>query len=120
MKNNSTTHQEISRKFDDYEETHPSRPPEGRAYSAGAETALLMVTSKPVAVLVGFGVGLSLLILAGIAFYSAAQWAAFARDGAQVGYNLVGVFLTIAGVGALLATYNHNFRLPNQGAPAHH
>ena len=120
MKNNSDSHQSASRKFDEFATIKP-QPKRGKAaYSLAAETVLLSVTSRPVAVLVGFGVGVLLLALALYAFMVAARWADVARDGAQVGYNIVGFFLTVAGVGALAATYNHNFRLPGRNTPAHH
>lgn len=71
-------------------------------------------------VMMGIGgvLGLGLLVLAGLSFANAASWADVGRDGAQVGYAVVGVFLTIAGLGAILATWNHNFRVA--GRPAHH
>lgn len=72
-------------------------------------------------VLMGIGAvtGLVLLALAGLSFVNAAKWGDYARDGAALGYTLVGFFLTLAGIGALLATWNHNFRVVG-GAAAHH
>ncbi len=121
MKNDSSSHRAVSQKFDEFQEIKPTPPPGKRAYSHGAETALLMVTSRPVAVVVGFGVSLLLLALAVYVFSAAMAWSGVDRSGARVGYTLVGFFLTVAGTGGLLATWNHNFRLPNkQQAPAHH
>jgi hypothetical protein len=120
MKNDSSSHRAVSQKFDEFQEIKPTPPAGKRAYSHGAESALLMVTSRPVAVVVGFGVSLLVLALAAYAFSAAVSWARVDRSGARVGYTIVGFFLTVAGVGGLLATYNHNFRLPKQGAPAHH
>ncbi len=54
MKNDSSSHRAVSQKFDEFQEIKPTPPPGKRAYSQGAETALLMVTSRPVAVIVGF------------------------------------------------------------------
>lgn len=120
MKNDSSSHRAVSQKFDEFQEIRPTPPPGKRAYSHGAETALLMVTSRPVAVIVGFGVSLLVLALAAYAFSAAVAWAGVNRAGARVGYTIVGFFLTLAGTGGLLATWNHNFRLPKQQAPAHH
>lgn len=120
MKNDSSTHRDVSRKFDEFQEARPAAPVGKRAYSHGAETALLMVTSRPVALLLGFGVALVLLALAVYAFSAAAAWAGINRNGALVGYTIVGLFLIVAGVGGLLATWNHNFRIPKQPPPAHH
>jgi hypothetical protein len=60
---------------------------------------------------IGIGIGVVLLALSAYAFYTASYWAGFGRDGAQVGYILVGIFLLIAGIGGIAATYNHNFRV---------
>lgn len=72
-------------------------------------------------VLMGIGavIGLTLLALAGLSFLNATKWGDVHRDGAAIGYTLVGIFLTIAGLGALIATWNHNFRVVGS-APAHH
>jgi hypothetical protein len=37
-----------------------------------------------------------------------------------VGWTLTGVFLTIAGLGASVATWNHNFRVTTRPPEAHH
>lgn len=74
--------------------------------------------SRMVLMGIGLVVGLVLLGLAALAFVTAAAWNGYARDGAFVGYMLVGFFLTIAGVGCIAATWNHNFRVVNR--PAHH
>jgi hypothetical protein len=68
---------------------------------------------------IGIGAGVILLLLAAYAFYTASYWAGFGRDGAAVGYVLVGFFLLIAGGGGIIATYNHNFRVLVR-PPEHH
>lgn len=69
---------------------------------------------------IGIGLGLALLALAVIAFSRASYWASFARSGAQVGFTLIGIFLSIAGVGGIIATWNHNFRVAvGRGGGAH-
>jgi len=74
--------------------------------------------SKMVLLGVGVGLGVMLLALMALAFTNAGRWAAIDRDGAAVGYSLVGFFLTIAGLGAIVATWNHLFRAA--GRSAHH
>lgn len=74
--------------------------------------------SKMVLLAVGVGLGLMLLALAALSISNAAAWGDIARDGAAVGYALVGFFLTIAGLGAIFATWNHLFRAA--GRSAHH
>jgi len=69
---------------------------------------------------IGIGIGVVLLALAGLAFSRASYWGGFNRDGAQVGFTLAGIFLTIAGLGGIAATWNHNFRvLEGKGRAAH-
>lgn len=67
---------------------------------------------------IGAGAGLTLLALALLSFSNAAKWSDVARDGAATGYTLVGFFLTVAGLGAIFATWNHLFRAAGQ--PSHH
>ena len=74
--------------------------------------------SKMVLLAVGVGLGLMLLALAALSITNAGRWGAIDQDGAAVGYSLVGFFLTIAGLGAIVATWNHLFRAA--GGPAHH
>ena len=67
--------------------------------------------SRMVHAAIGIGIGVVLLALAAYAFYSASYWGSFGREGAQTGYTLTGLFLLIAGIGGILATWNHNFRV---------
>lgn len=68
-------------------------------------------TGRVVFTAVGVGIGLLLLALAGLAFRTASSWAAVGRDGAQVGFILVGCFLLVAGLGGIISAYNHNYRV---------
>jgi len=74
--------------------------------------------NKMVPMGIGGGAGLTLLALALLSFTNAAKWSDLARGGAATGYTLVGFFLTVAGLGAILATWNHVFRAADQ--PSHH
>ncbi|HEX8831983.1 MAG TPA: hypothetical protein VF705_12495, partial [Longimicrobium sp.] len=60
---------------------------------------------------VGVGTGALLLGLAAIAYYASTTWAGIDRSGSALAYALVGIFLTIAGLGASLGTLNHIFRV---------
>lgn len=110
------TYQDVERRFDSYEANRP--PPERRRYVAGrpfvTEGVLCAIFTA-----VGVGTGLLLLGLAAVSFYAASTWEGIARNGAAVGYNVTGFFLTIAGLGAIVATWNHNYRVPDR-PPAHH
>lgn len=68
---------------------------------------------------IGVVTGILLLVLAATAFVASRSWATIDRGGAVVAYFLTGCFLTVAGVGCIWATLNHNFRVL-AGPPAHH
>ncbi len=74
--------------------------------------------SKMVLMGIGGGIGVLLLAMAAFSFVTSGEWAEISRDGASTGYLVVGFFLTIAGLGAIIATFNHLFRV--SGQPAHH
>lgn len=74
--------------------------------------------SKMILLAIGVGLGLTLLALAALSLSTAASWGGIDRDGAVTGYSVVAFFLTIAGLGAIVATYNHLFRAA--GRSAHH
>jgi len=76
--------------------------------------------SRLVFTAIGVGIGFVLLLLAVYAFFTASYWSGFGRDGAAVGYTLVGVFLLIAGGGGIIATWNHNFRVLVRPTSNHH
>ncbi|HST60425.1 MAG TPA: hypothetical protein VLK84_17125 [Longimicrobium sp.] len=75
---------------------------------------------KTVGMFLGFGVGGLLLLLAVFTFFNAAKWGQVDRSGAQVAYTIAAFFLTLAGLGALGATYNHIFRVIPGDDPHHH
>ncbi|HEY0037652.1 MAG TPA: hypothetical protein VGB66_13235 [Longimicrobium sp.] len=66
---------------------------------------------RTIALAVGVGTGALLLGLAAISYYAATTWGGIDRSGSALAYALVGVFLTIAGLGASLGTLNHIFRV---------
>jgi hypothetical protein len=110
----------VRSRYDTWAENRPPRPV--ASYEDwtphGPEPEISM--GKMITTAIGVGVGLLLLILAALAFYTASNWAAFGREPAVIGYTLAGCFLIVAGVGGILATLNHNFRVldPNR-RPAH-
>jgi hypothetical protein len=112
----------IRSRYDTWAENRPPRPVE--AYEdwtpRGPEPQISM--SKMILTAIGVGIGLVLLILAGIAFWSAAWWSDAGREPVVIGYIATGVFLLVSGLGGILATLNHNFRVldPNRRPPAHH
>lgn len=76
-------------------------------------------TVRMAALGVGVVTGLFLLALAVTAFVASRSWGTIDRGGAVVAYFLTGCFLTIAGLGCILATLNHIFKVL-AGPPAHH
>ena len=76
-------------------------------------------TVRMAAVAAGIVVGLGLLVLAATAFTASKSWGTIDRGGAVVAYFLTGAFLTVAGIGCIWATLNHNFRVL-AGPPTHH
>ena len=76
-------------------------------------------TVRLLATAAGVLTGLGLLALAVTAFVASRSWGTIDRGGAVVAYFLTGAFLTVAGVGCIWATLNHNFRVL-AGPPAHH
>ncbi|HEU0013161.1 MAG TPA: hypothetical protein VFQ45_05730 [Longimicrobium sp.] len=67
---------------------------------------------------VGMGTGALLLALAALAAYAAGTWAD-TRPSAQVAWTIVAFFLTLAGLGAIIGTWNHFQRVLRRG-PDHH
>lgn len=106
----------VQGRYEQWNEANPRR----RGPSAIKVPVLSDTAEKRVGMAVGFGAGIVLLLLAAFTFYNAAQWGEVPRDGAQVAYNVTGFFLTLAGLGALAATYNHVFRVIPGEAPHHH
>lgn len=94
--------------------------PRTRGPSALKVPEMSDAVEKTVGMAVGFGAGVVLLLLAVFTFVNAAKWGQVDRSGAQVAYTIAAFFLTLAGVGALGATYNHVFRVIPGEAPHHH
>lgn len=123
MSRDEQTYAQVSRKFDDWTEAEARRPKRDRLRRTDpaplTDPRENSDMSRIVFAAIGIGIGVVLLGLAAYAFIAAAYWADFGRDGAQVGYTLVGVFLLIAGFGGIAATWNHNFRVLTR-PPQHH
>ena len=102
-------------RFRDWNEANPR--PRGR--SAIAMPELPESAARMLGMAVGVGTGVLLLLLAGTAFYAAGTWGEIGRGGANVAYTLAGLFLSVAGLGAIGATLNHVFRVL-AGPSAHH
>ncbi|MQA91317.1 MAG: hypothetical protein GEU90_13995 [Gemmatimonas sp.] len=123
MSRDERTYGKIRRQYDEWVESERTRP--ARNYLRREEPPSLHEQrkstdmSRMVFAAIGVGIGIVLLGLAGIAFASASSWADFGREGAQVGYTLAGIFLTIAGLGGIAATLNHNFRVLTATPPEH-
>lgn len=75
---------------------------------------------RTVGMAMGFGAGVLLLLLAAFTAFNAARWGEIDRSGAQVAYNIAAFFLLLAGIGAVVATYNHVFRVIPGDDPHHH
>lgn len=123
MSRDKATYGKISQQYDDWAEIQAGRPAPTAAYPAGPyvpEPEPNSEMSKLVFAAIGMGIGAALLALSAYTFYIAAQWGDYARDGAQVGYNVVAFFLLIAGIGGIAATWNHNFRVLSQPAKRDH
>jgi hypothetical protein len=97
-----------------------SANPRPRGPSALKVPVMSDAAEKTVGMAVGFGAGVVLLLLAVFTFMNAAKWGEWERSGAQVAYNITGFFLTLAGLGAIIATYNHIFRVIPGEDPHHH
>lgn len=114
MNRDSATYGKVRRKFEEWREIAASKPLPARVLPSGPyvpEPETHSEMGKTIFTAIGVGIGLTLLALAAFAFYTAASWADLNRDGAATGYNLVGFFLLVAGIGGIAATWNHNFRV---------
>lgn len=123
MKRDAGTYDRIRRTYDEFVEIQKEKPvlqrvlPPQKPYSP--EPASDSDMSKTVFAAIGVGIGVVLLALAGYALYVATQWGNDGLTGAATGYGLVAFFLTIAGLGGIAATLNHNFG-PGSRRPASH
>jgi hypothetical protein len=98
---------------------HAEAHPRPRGRTALKVPVLSDAAERMVGMAAGFGVGALLLVLALTAAVAARSWAEVDRSGAVVGYSITAFFLTLAGVGALAATWNHVFRVIPGEAPHH-
>lgn len=124
MKRDEGTYGRIGKQYDEYAELAASKPapaprglPPQKPFVPAHQEADM---GRTVFAAIGIGIGVVLLILAIVSFVTAAKWDGLGREGAAVGYTLVGFFLTLAGVGGILATYNHNFRVLAGTGGGHH
>jgi hypothetical protein len=123
MKRDENTYGGISRKYDEWREHEKGKPRPPRVRSDKPYVHQPYESSdmgKTVFAAIGIGIGLVLLLLSLLSFLNASRWSEFGRDGAVVGWSLVGVFLLVAGLGAIISTWNHNFRVLVNPPPRHH
>lgn len=124
MSRDRETYGSIRRRYDEWVEIVANKPVVERAALAPARPYTPQPErndmSKTVFAAMGIGIGLLLLLLAAWAYAVSAKWAGLDRSGAAVGYLLVGLFLTISGVGGIFATWNHNFRVMARGGGHSH
>lgn len=106
----------VEGRYDKWSQANPRR----RGPSALKIPVMSDSAEKAVGMVVGFGAGVLLLLLAIVAAMAAASWARVDRSGAAVAYSITTFFLVLAGLGALGATYNHVFRIIPGDAPEHH
>lgn len=122
MKRDRDTYDGVRDKYDEFLEIQSQKPapqrtlPPQRPYSPQPDSGSDM--GKIVFTAIGVGIGVILLALAGYSLYVARTWGAAGLTGASTGYSIVAFFLTVAGVGGIAATLNHNFRV--LARPARH
>jgi hypothetical protein len=109
------TFETVRARYQDWKENHTPAPYRGstRAYQAPAAGGGDMV--RAAGVVIGAIIGVILLALAAYAFYTAAWWSGYNRDAGVVGYTVIGIFLTVAGLGGLIAIWNHQTRVLDPG-----
>ena len=99
-------------------EAYSADNPRPRGPSALRVPVMGDAAERMVGTALGAGAGVLLLVLSLTAAYAASTWREIGRDGAVVAYTITAFFLGLAGLGALLGTWNHLFRvLPGE---AHH
>lgn len=109
----------VEGRYQKWNDANP-RPRSASAIKMPEIPVLSDAAEKTVGMAVGFGAGVLLLLLAVFTFMNAGKWGEVDRSGAQVAYTIAAFFLTLAGIGALAATYNHIFRVIPGEAPHHH
>lgn len=122
MKRDRGTYDGVRRKYDEFLEIQANRPvlqrvlPPHRPFSPAPASDTDM--GKHVVAAIGIGIGVILLALAAYTLYVADRWADAGLTGASTGYLVVAFFLTVAGIGGIAATLNHNYRV--LARPARH
>jgi hypothetical protein len=122
MKRDDETYGRIADQYDRWVEDEAQRPERKRVVAPPqpyAPKPQAPDMSRLVFAAIGIGIALLILVLAAISYAAAIHWAGLHRDGASTGYAVVGAFLTIAGVGGLLSTWNHNFRVLTRPPASH-
>lgn len=119
---NDPTYQRVRGQYDAFNDANP--PQRKGSALAWPEDGLPIPelsegTARVVFTAVGLGIGVLMLVLAVVAFLTSRAWAEFDREGAMVGYALPVLFLTVSGLGCILATLNHQFRVA-RGGGSHH
>jgi hypothetical protein len=123
MKRDENTYGGIARKYDAWREREQGKPAPPRMRSDKPYVHQPHESSdmgKTVFAAIGIGIGVVLLILSLLAFLNANSWSEFGRESAVVGWNLVGFFLLVGGLGAIISTWNHNFRVLANPPARHH
>ena len=110
-----STYRSVSERHDSWSAANPR--PRSRSALGFPEVNIPEGVVRAAALAAGLGIG-ALLLLAGTAYYASGTWFEIERSGAGVAYALMGLFLTIAGLGSSLGTLNHVFRV--QRAPGGH
>jgi hypothetical protein len=100
-------------------DAHAQANPRPRGRTALKVPVLSDAAERMVGMAAGFGIGALLLVLAIVSAVAARSWAEVDRSGPVVGYSITAFFLTLAGLGALIATWNHLYRVI-PGEVSHH
>jgi hypothetical protein len=109
------TYDSVRDRFRQWREANPRpRGPSALGFPEVSDSVVRMG-----ATVAGLGIGAFLLALAVTCFVASRSWGTIDRGGAVVAYFLAGLFLTVAGLGCILATLSHNFRVLAR-PPAHH
>jgi high-affinity nickel permease len=97
-----------------YQSFEEANPPQRSRRSALANVRIPVMSDaaeKTVGTALGFGLGALLLLLAVVCIAASRSWAGLERSGATVAYAIAAFFLLLAGVGGIVATFNHVFRV---------
>jgi hypothetical protein len=123
MKRDDSTYGSISRRYDEWLDIQKGKPAPVRVRSDKPYIHQRHESSdmgRMVFAAIGIGIGVVLLVLSLLSFLNANWWGDFGRESAVVGWRLVGFFLLVAGLGAIISTWNHNFRVLVTPPEKHH